>query len=86
MHMASVHFGMRAVAFGLTIYIDISSIKHTGLATHPKEKVLKEDDVIAFDCFGNHHAVGRLQCGGDPTCNPGDNHRSPSSARNCLQG
>jgi len=60
--------------------------KRTSLDTHPKEKVLKEGDVIAFDCFGNHHAVGRLQSGGDPACNSGDNYRSPSSARNCLHG
>lgn len=84
MHMASVHFGMRASAFRHTIYVDISSIRYTGSATHPKEKVLKEDDVIAFD-FGNHHALGRLQCRGHSTCDPGDNHRGPSSARNCLQ-
>ncbi len=77
---------MRALALELTIYVDISSIRYTTLATHPKEKVLKEDDVIAFDCFGNHHAVGRLHRRGDPICNPGDNHRTPFSAMICLQG
>ena len=49
MGMAFVHFGICAVAFGLTICIVISSIKHTGVATHPKEKVLEEDDVIALE-------------------------------------
>ena len=45
--------------------------KKTDSVTHPKEKVLKEDDVIAFDCNGHHHAVGRLQYAGHPICNSG---------------